>query len=248
MRFATDACSAKAARGPWCCNLLRLSTRDPSLPPPLSPGPGPQPTARPPTRSNVTRSPPPLTRLSSGDSSCASPRRHAAVTRMVRGFRYRPGPSRGAKGQGGVAPARRTIRVGACPAAHAGARAVRYRGVVSTAQAPLARLGRQALRIVSEMTRKGQIAGPCVRRHKIDAKNPLAAPLPAPLPAQQAGGACPATGRPPSRRCSRRQRQAGPPGWPARERRRRRHGASRRRRCAPSGQGGSRRLPYLHCV
>ena len=46
---------------------------------------------------NVTRSPPPLTRLSSCNSSCASPSQHAAVTRMARGFRYRPGPSQGAK-------------------------------------------------------------------------------------------------------------------------------------------------------
>ena len=70
---------------------------DPRLPLPLSPDPGPQPPARPPTSVNVTCSSPPLTRLSSGDSSCASPRRHAAVTRMARGFRYRPGPSQGAK-------------------------------------------------------------------------------------------------------------------------------------------------------
>ena len=68
-------------------------------------------------------------------------------------------------------------------------------------RAPRARLGRRALSIVTKMTRNDQTAKPCARRHKIDAKNPL--------PAPQAGGRRPATGRPPSRRSSRRRCRAG---------------------------------------
>ena len=69
-------------------------------------------------------------------------------------------------------------------------------------RAPRFRIGRRALSIMTEMSRKGQTAGPCACQYKIDAKNPL--------PAPQAGGGRPATGRPPSRRSSRRQRRAGP--------------------------------------
>ena len=54
---------------------------------------------------------------------------------------------------------------------------------------------------MTEITRKGQTAGPCTCWHKIDAEIPL------PIP--QAGGGRPSTGRPPSRRSSRRRCRAG---------------------------------------
>ena len=162
-----------AVHGPRGCRTR--STRDPRLPPPLSPGPGPQPPSRPPTSVNVTRSPSPPTRLSSCDSSCASPRRHAAVTRMASGFRYRPGPSQGAKAawpppaaRSKSAPVRRhapahreqqwdTAVSPRWVIASSEIRVARYCGITEMGESVSADGDRRALSIVTETTRKGQI-------------------------------------------------------------------------------------------